>query len=101
MKIRGFQTESVLRDGFRRQNSTDSVNIARVEIARGPASLLYGVGNFGGVVNYLVKMPEAKPAQEISLSAGSYNFLRGTIDVTGPIDAAGTLGYRLTAALQD
>ena len=39
MKIRGFETESVLRDGFRRQNSTDSINIARIEVARGPASL--------------------------------------------------------------
>lgn len=101
MKIRGFQTESVLRDGFRRQNSTDSVNIARVEIARGPASLLYGVGNFGGVVNYLVKTPETKPAQEVTFAVGSYNFLRGTVDATGPVNASGTVAYRLTAALQD
>ncbi|HWL14589.1 MAG TPA: TonB-dependent receptor plug domain-containing protein [Opitutus sp.] len=101
MKIRGFQTESVLRDGFRRQNATDSVNIARIEVVRGPASLLYGVGNFGGVVNYLVKQPEPKPAAEVSLAVGSYDFLRGTIDLTGPVTSSGNLGYRLTAAVQD
>lgn len=101
MKIRGFETESVLRDGFRRQNATDSVNISRIEIARGPASLLYGVGNFGGVVNYLVKQPETKPFSEVTFAAGSWDFLRATIDTTGPIDQAGTFAYRLTGAWQD
>jgi len=100
MKIRGFESESVLRDGFRRQNSTDSVNIGRVEIARGPSSLLYGVGNFGGVVNYLVKMPEVKRSTEISAVYGSYNFIRGTIDTTGKITEDGKLAYRVTAAAQ-
>jgi iron complex outermembrane recepter protein len=101
MKIRGFQTESVLRDGFRRQNATDAVNIERVEIARGPASLLYGVGNFGGVVNYLVKMPDTKRATELSATYGSDDFMRATLDTTGPIDDAGTFAYRLTGAWQD
>lgn len=100
MKIRGFETESVLRDGFRRQNATDSVNIARVEIARGPASLLYGVGNFGGVVNYLVKMPETKPGGDLTFAYGSYDFLRGTIDFTGPVTRSGSVAYRLTGAVQ-
>ncbi len=100
MKIRGFETESVLRDGFRRQNATDSVNISRIEVARGPASLLYGVGNFGGVVNYLVKQPSATAAGDVSFSYGSYNFMRGTIDFTGPIAADGALAYRVTGAAQ-
>lgn len=101
MKIRGFQTESVLREGFRRQNSTDSINIARVEVARGPASLLYGVGNFGGVVNYLVKMPETKRATSVSFAYGSYDFMRATVDTTGPINTSGTAAYRVTGAWQD
>ncbi|HTO03035.1 MAG TPA: TonB-dependent receptor plug domain-containing protein, partial [Opitutus sp.] len=101
MKIRGFQTESVLRDGFRRQNATDAVNIERVEIARGPASLLYGVGNFGGVVNYLVKTPDRIRATELSATYGSEDFMRATLDTTGPIDDAGVFAYRLTGAWQD
>lgn len=101
MKIRGFQTESVLRDGFRRQSATDSVNIARVEVARGPASLLYGVGNFGGVVNYLTKQPEAEPRHALSFAYGSDSFMRATLDSTGPLLADNSLGYRFTAAWQD
>ncbi|HVU31969.1 MAG TPA: TonB-dependent receptor plug domain-containing protein [Opitutaceae bacterium] len=100
MKIRGFETESVLRDGFRRQNATDSVNISRIEIARGPSSLLYGVGNFGGVVNYLVKTPDPKPGAELTFAYGSYDFLRSTIDLTGPLSSSGTVAYRLTGAVQ-
>jgi len=99
MKIRGFETESVLRDGFRRQSAVDSINLARIEVARGPASLLYGVGNFGGVVNYIPKAPAAQPAQNISFWYGSYNFKRGTLDLTGPV--SDTVGFRFTAAVQD
>jgi outer membrane receptor protein involved in Fe transport len=99
VKIRGFQTESTLRDGFRRQNSTDSVNIARVEVIRGPAALLYGVGNFGGVVNYLVKQPENKNSGSFSASFGSYDYKRGTLDFTGPV--TDTISYRVTSAYQD
>lgn len=98
IKIRGYVTDTVLRDGYRRQNSTDSVNIGRVEVIRGPAALLYGIGNFGGIVNYLPKLPDAAQHGEATLSVGSYGFLRGTVDVTGPIGEQ--WGYRLTTALQ-
>ena len=50
VKIRGFVTESVLRDGYLRQSSTDSINIGRIEVVRGPAALLYGVGNFSAAL---------------------------------------------------
>lgn len=101
MKIRGFETSSVLRDGFRRQNATDSVNISRIEVARGPASLLYGVGNFGGVVNYLIKTPQTQRATELTFGVGSYSFKRATLDTTGAINSSGTWSYRLTAAVED
>jgi outer membrane receptor protein involved in Fe transport len=98
VKIRGFLTDSTLRDGFRRQNSTDSVNLARVEVIRGPSALLYGVGNFGGVVNYQVKTPGTKAGGEVGLEFGSYGLKRGTIDYTAPL--TDTLGFRVNAALQ-
>ncbi len=101
IKIRGFVTESVLRDGYLRQNSTDSINISRVEVVRGPAALLYGVGNFGGIVNYLPKLPEAKQQGSVGFSFGTYNFKRATLDLTGPISKTWAFNYRLTAAWED
>ena len=100
IKLRGFVTDNVLRDGFIRQNSTDSVNIDRVEVVRGPAALLYGTGNFGGVVNYLIKRPLAKAASSFDATYGSFNLMRAQVDATGPINAAKTIKYRVTGALQ-
>ena len=70
-KIRGFVLENTLRNGFRRQNATDSINIDRIEVVRGPSALLYGVGNFGGIVNYLTKTPMDEPFQKVDVGAGS------------------------------
>lgn len=98
VKFRGFETESVLRDGFARGNATDSVNLERVELVGGPSSLLYGVSNFGGVVNYFVKQPQEKTASDFELTTGSYSFERATFDVTGPI--AKGLAYRITGSAE-
>lgn len=101
IKLRGYVTDVVLRDGYRRQSAVDSINISRVEVIRGPAALLYGIGNFGGIVNYLPKLPELKQRAEVGLSYGTNNFYRGTFDVTGPISTKYEAAYRLNAAYQD
>lgn len=101
IKIRGFVTESVLRDGYLRQSATDSINISRIEVVRGPAALLYGVGNFGGIVNYLPKTPSNKAAGAVGLSLGTYSDKRVTLDVTGPLTKTWDFNYRLTGAWED
>lgn len=100
-KIRGYITDVVLRDGYRRQSATDSINIGRVEVIRGPAALLYGIGNFGGIVNYLPKVPEREQRTWLTAAYGSYGYKRVTLDTTGPIDADQRFAYRLNAAWQD
>lgn len=100
IKLRGFVTENALRDGFVRQNSSDSVNIERVEVVRGPAALLYGTGNFGGVVNYLTKRPSNTQQSSSDVTVGVNNLLRGQFAVTGPIDAGKKLTYRVSGAAQ-
>ncbi len=101
-KIRGYISDVVLRDGYRRQSATDSVNIGRVEVIRGPAALLYGIGNFGGIVNYLPKTPDLKKQHgNVGVFYGTHDFLRAHLDLTGPLGESGKLGYRLSAAVQD
>ena len=99
-KIRGYVTDAVLRDGFRRQNSTDSINISRVEVAFGPTALLYGIGEFGGIVNYVPKAPQAKQASEVGVAIGTYDFKRLTVDTTGQVSPTWNFNYRLTGALE-
>lgn len=99
VKIRGFMTTETLRNGFRRTTNSDTINIDRVEVVRGPSGLLYGVGNVGGIVNYLTKRPLSKPTYSLNAAAGSWNYFRSSLDFTGPLgDSKYKAGYRLTAA---
>lgn len=100
-KIRGYISDIVLRDGYRRQSATDSINIGRVEVIRGPAALLYGIGNFGGIVNYLPKAPLHRQQSDVGLVYGSHDFKRAWFDTTGPLLAEGKAAYRVTGAWQD
>jgi len=106
VKLRGFVISQVLRDGFRRQYSADWINIARTEVVRGPSALLYGVGSFGGVINYMPKRPEQKAAYYLGATVGTDNFYRAEFDATGPLAASGTWAesmkpaYRVTGAYQ-
>lgn len=99
-KIRGFVVNNTLRNSYRRQHATDTINIDRIEVIRGPSALLYGVGNFGGVVNYLPKKPLPDARQEINLTIGSDAFRRVSFDSTTPLPIE-NLGYRLTFAYED
>jgi iron complex outermembrane receptor protein len=98
LKIRGFVTNNVLRDGFLRGSPSDSINIERIEVVQGPNALLYGTGNFGGVVDYLTKRPLDRQQGAVSVSYGMNNFMRATLDVTGPV--APTLSYRVVGSAE-
>lgn len=98
--IRGFTTDNALRDGFRRKVTTDSVNISRIEVVRGPAALLYGIGNFGGVVNYVVKAPSfTKKETSMEMNFGSRSLKRGTFDTNLPLGKK--MAFRLSGAVQE
>ncbi|QTD56807.1 TonB-dependent siderophore receptor [Parasphingorhabdus cellanae] len=65
--IRGFDaSQSIYKDGARINNalnasnipSTETANLQRIEILKGPSALLYGQGQPGGIINYVTKRPE-------------------------------------------
>ena len=87
---RGFQQYPV-HDGFFEGGGSggnvvvDSYNFERVEVVKGPASLLYGQINPGGTVNYITKKATDKAFADFNFQGGSYNFERATLDVNQPI----------------
>jgi iron complex outermembrane recepter protein len=83
--IRGFTSAAVQRNGFASFRFIDTTTIARVEVIRGPSSLLYGQINPGGVINYITKRPEARPAVRTSVSVGDHGYTRAMLDATGPV----------------
>ncbi|PEQ13677.1 hypothetical protein B2G71_04975 [Novosphingobium sp. PC22D] len=72
----------------------DAANLERVELLRGPAALYYGAAQPGGVINYVYKRPKATARYAVKADVDSEGSYGGSIDLTGPIDAAGTLLYR-------
>jgi len=75
--------------------------LERVEIIKGPASVLYGQGSFGGLVNLVSKRPQSSAEKQVELSLGNHNRKQLAIDFTGPLNADGTLLYRLIALGRD
>lgn len=74
---------------------TEVYGLERVEVVRGPASVLFGKGDVGGVVNRVSKLPSADAVREIALQVGSFNRRQIAIDLGGPLDEDKRLTYRL------
>src|SRR3546814_20912465 len=53
--------------------TSDPYNFSRVEFLRGPASVLFGQGSIGGIVNLVSKTPDFTTRGEINLVYGSYD----------------------------
>jgi iron complex outermembrane receptor protein len=102
--IRGFQQfGGTLRDGFKfRDNFSipDTANLQRIEVLKGPASVLYGNLDPGGVINYITKQPLSEPFYEVAMQAGNFGLVRPTIDLSGPLNSQRTALYRLNAAYE-
>jgi iron complex outermembrane receptor protein len=99
--IRGFPTgANPLRNGFAGPPLIDSVNIARVEVVKGPASFLYGQLSPGGLVNIITKKPLAVRQTTFRQEFGSDEYLRTQVDTTGPLGNTNVF-YRLAGAWQN
>jgi iron complex outermembrane recepter protein len=101
-RIRGFTaTSDTLLNGLQDRsigNVGFGSNIDRVEILKGPASVLFGQGGLGGRVNLVTKQPLSDPFYSVEASAGSYNSYNGAIDLSGPLNDSKTVLYRLNAS---
>jgi iron complex outermembrane receptor protein len=84
-------------DGVRNEGNrinTQLTNIERVEVLKGPSSVLYGGTALGGTVNLIRKKPSAQPAYDFSAAAGSWKLGRGTFGATGRLSSDAVL-YRV------
>lgn len=70
-------------------------NIERVEVLRGPASVLFSEGIPGGIINFVTKKPQVDSRYEFNVSAGSWNMGRISADATGALSKNKKLLYRL------
>lgn len=99
--MRGFPTIDTThyRDGLNRGGDgrplTEMYGLERVEVLRGPSSVLYGSGEAGGIINRISKRPNGEAIREVELQAGSFDRRRMAFDLGDRIDKEGTLSFRL------
>ncbi len=102
--IRGFGNYNLYRDGFLNQSqwahTEDLENIERVEVLKGPGSILYGRTEPGGLVNFVTKQPLDMPYYSLRQQFGSFDHYRTSIDATGPLTTNKGLGYRFNLGYQ-
>jgi len=95
-------------DGLRLQRGVgmaaptiDPFTLERIEVLRGPASVLYGQSTPGGFVNLISKKPLDAPHGEIEVSTSNYARKEVGVDIGSPIDAEGKLAYRFVGLIRD
>jgi iron complex outermembrane recepter protein len=68
--------------------------IKRIEVQKGPASVLYGFNAFDGIINIITKSPEEIKGTTLQFGGGSYGTISSAAIHAGTV---GKLGYRLSA----
>ncbi|UOQ70227.1 TonB-dependent receptor [Hymenobacter cellulosilyticus] len=100
----GFRLLNGLRSGFSYGNSFTqaplTVNLERVEVLKGPGAALYGDINPGGTVNMVTKKPLDVARQALTFSTGSFNTMRATADLTGPLNERKNVLYRFNTGFE-
>jgi iron complex outermembrane receptor protein len=97
--LRGFLTATTFRNGFRVDDALGEgvrslTNVESVEVLKGPAAILYGRVEPGGVVNIVTRQPQATPYYSAEQQAGSWDHYLTNLDATGPITEGKSLLYR-------
>ncbi|WP_203330548.1 TonB-dependent siderophore receptor [Rhodovastum atsumiense] len=94
-------------DGLRQQRgvsyaipNVDPWLLERIEVLRGPASVLYGQTGAGGLVNLVSRRPTEMPTHEVRVDVGNDGYAQGAFDFGGPLTGDGDFLYRLTGVGQ-
>lgn len=105
---RGFQVKNFQVDGVNRLFSdytgifqtSDMAMFDRAEIVRGASGLMSGAGTPGATINLVRKRPTAEFQGSAKLTAGSWDFGRAEVDVSSPLNEAGSVRGRVVAVSQ-
>ncbi|MFZ6023217.1 MAG: TonB-dependent siderophore receptor [Bacteroidota bacterium] len=102
---RGSQIQA-FRNGFNMVNSfwgpltEDMSFVDHIEFVKGPAGFMLGNGDPSGLYNVVTKKPSGHTKGEASLTMGSFDLYRATLDLDGQLNKDGKLLYRLNIAGQ-
>lgn len=102
MYIRGYQRHAIYLDGFRLSENSgvklSPFNTEKVEILKGPATLLFGQAEPGGIVNVIRKKPQDTRFLNLESGAGSLGRQFINLDANGQVFAESDINLRLVLA---
>ena len=110
IRMRGFDVtvDGLYKDGMKLPNpgyaigySLEPYGAERIEVPRGPASVLYGQAAPGGLVNYISKRPLFERFGEVEVEFGNYDRKQLNFDGGDVLNEDGTLAFRVTGVLRD
>jgi iron complex outermembrane receptor protein len=87
--------------GFYNNVRPEPFALEQIEVMRGPSSVLFGQGGFGGIINLVSKRPLEIPRGEIATQFGSFGRKQIGLDITGPAGSSQRLFYRLVGVGRD
>ncbi len=107
--MRGFRSFNLfgtykdgLRSGFNQYDTDlETYGLERIDVIKGPASVLYGQMAPGGMVNLTSKRPSDETIRQVQIQGGSHDRKQGAIDLGGQLDDQGELTYRFVALKRD
>jgi iron complex outermembrane receptor protein len=106
--VRGQEATVNFLDGMRRfygnylnAGRIEPYTLERIEVLRGPSSVLYGQSGVGGAINMVSKLPSAVARKEFGIEYGSFQRKELRFDVTGPATPDGAWLYRLIGLGRD
>jgi len=73
----------------------------KIEVLRGPSSMLYGQSPLGGLVNVISKIPRPEERGEVRYEMGSFNRHQSSVDVMGAVTDDKTWSYRAVSQVRD
>lgn len=87
--------------GYYTNSRPEPFTLERIEVLKGPASMLYGQSPVGGLVNMVSKRPQAQQHTELQVQYGTWNRKQLAIDSTGPLTRDGNWLYRVVAVARE
>lgn len=100
--VRGFSYVPKFLDGLSfgatassQTGSVDPWLLERVELVRGPASVLFGQVNPGGLISMTSKRPTSEPIHNVQFRTGNHDLAEGAFDFGGPLSDDGRVLYRV------
>ncbi len=112
LMIRGFSSsstsKSIYLDGMRSPQSSswtypqyDTFGVERVEVLKGPSSVLYGQVAPGGLVNMVSKRPTGENSGSVGVRFASHQTVEGTFDFNAVSPNSDAVQFRLVGLVRD